>query len=317
MPAQRKKTRNQIIYIGNFEPFWSTENDVKKSFEKIGRKVFPVQENKMTDLTVKQIEIIQKDFDFILYTRTWCDAGKIYRQILDIAKIPTVSIHLDLYLGLERGNAIEKDSFFKSNYVFSADGGHQKEFEKRKINHCFLPPATLEDNCFLGNFNKALNYDVIFVGSYKNYHPEWPYRQKLVKFLIENYGNRFRAFDHSDSIWGQKKNDLYNSAKIIVGDSLYSPNYWSDRIPETLGRGGFLIHPRIEGLEKQFEYYKHFVPYFYGDWEGLKEIIDHYLNHPKERDKIRLGGQEWVKKFHTYTNRVKYIIDYLKKNGAI
>ena len=34
-----------IAYIGNFEPFWSTENHVKLSLEELGHKVIPLQEN--------------------------------------------------------------------------------------------------------------------------------------------------------------------------------------------------------------------------------------------------------------------------------
>jgi spore maturation protein CgeB len=83
---------------------------------------------------------------------------------------------------------------------------------------------------------------------------------------------------------------LYNSAKIVIGDSVYSPQYWSNRIYETLGRGGFLIHPNVPGIEKEYEPWKEFIPYDYNDFTSLKEKIDYFLTKPKEREKIQMAG---------------------------
>ena len=113
------------------------------------------------------------------------------------------------------------------------------------------------------------------------------------------------------AIRGKELNDVYNSAKVIIGDATYSSCYWSDRVPETLGRGGFMIHPFIDGIDNDFSLWKDFVPYNYGDMNGLKLLIDYYLEHPVEREKIRLHGMETVKAKHTYTHRVKFILKHL------
>lgn len=75
----------------------------------------------------------------------------------------------------------------------------------------------------------------------------------------------------------------------MIGDSCFagSPKgayYWSDRIPETLGRGGFLIHPYVDGLGRQFNLLEHDEPVTYdaghlavwdaGDWEALGDLIE-------------------------------------------
>jgi len=307
-------TKKRIIYIGNFSVPFSTENDIMKSFEGLGWEVYAIQENKMTPETIKEIKQIQGDFDFILYTRTWADWGKIWADIIKNAVIPTVSVHLDLYLGLSRGDNLKSDTFFWSDYVFSADGGeeHGKQFKKLGFNHHFLPPAILEDSCYLGEKKKEFSHDVIFVGSF-NYHAEWKHRRLLIKWLKNTYQDRFKLYPNEQTpiVRGKDLNDLYNSAKVVVGDSTYSPNYWSDRIPETLGRGGFLLHPFVDELDKQFEYYKDLIPYKHGDFTNLKQIIDYYIKHDKERDEIRLQGMASVKSHSTYRHRAEYIINFL------
>jgi len=304
--ARNKK----IIYIGNFRPDHSTENHIKLSFEALGWEVFTIQENNMTEATIEQICSIQKDYDFLLYTRTWARTGMLYRKLLAKIKIPTVSFHLDLYIGLLRGKKLNENSFFNSDFVFSADCGHQKEFKKMGINHIGISPGVLHESCYIGK--KKWDYDVIFVGS-ETYHTEWSYRPYLINWLRATYGDKFTMLPNKEfnCIRGNDLNDLYNSAKVIVGDSTYSPNYWSDRIPETLGRGGFLIHPYTEKMEDSFELFKDLVPYEYGDLKGLKMLIDYYLEHPKERDEIRMHGMETVKNNHTYIHKVRFILNKL------
>lgn len=317
--TQSSSPRHRIIYVGNFRPAFSTENDLKKSLEKIGCEVVAIQEDEavaLGDEGVQKILDASETADFVLYTRTWADAGKMWKEVMKKIKKPTVAVHLDLYISLDRGENLDNDPFFKCDYVFSADGGHDAEFKKFGINHIFMPPAILDESCHKGKQVEKFKYDVIFVGSY-NYHKEWDYRRLLINWLRETYGSRFCLFGTHDVIRGEELNNLYASAKVVMGDSTYSPNYWSDRIPETIGRGGFLIHHCPEGLEKQFTPYKHFLPYNVGDFKTLKEIIDYYIDHPEEREKIAQAGMEWVKKEHTYLNRAEQIVSYLENKKVI
>jgi spore maturation protein CgeB len=108
---------------------------------------------------------------------------------------------------------------------------------------------------------------------------------------------------------------LYASTKIVVGDTLCPnfsyPDYWSDRVYETLGRGGFIIHPYISGMEKEFTDKEHLVFYEYKNFKQLKELIDYYLEHDEEREKIRVSGHNLVKEKYTYKNRWEQILKEL------
>ena len=316
---QARKTRYKIAYVGNFKPVYSTENDLKKSLEKIGHEVVALQEDEMVAAGaegVRKILEASEIADFVLYTRTWADAGKMWKDVMKEIKKPTVAVHLDLYISLDRGENLNNDPFFQCDYVFSADGGHDKEFKEFGINHIFMPPAIFDESCHKGKVLEKFKRDVIFVGSY-NYHKEWDYRRLLINWLRETYGNRFQLFGTHEVVRGEALNDLYASAKVIMGDSTFSPNYWSDRIPETIGRGGFLIHHCPEGLEKQFTPYEHFLPYQVADFSNLKQIIDYYITHDDERQAIADAGMEHVKQNHTYLNRARQIISYLQDKKAI
>jgi len=292
----------KVVYIGNFIPKHSTETYIARTFEDIGWEVIRCQEDM---LNIKTAIEESKDADFLLWTRTWLEKQNEVKQILDKINIPTVTLHLDLYFGLDREPHLDKELFWKTDYVFTADGGHQKEFKAKGINHYFLSPGVYKPECYEGKHKSKYAYDVCFLGSY-DYHKEYTYRQKLIKWLDENFN--FHLFTHSDRIWGNEKNDLFASAKIIMGDSCYSPNYFSDRIPETLGRGGFLIHPDVPGLNEEYPYYKTFIPYTHNDWSNLKKIIDYYLVADDERNKIRKTGMDHVIENHTWINKINNIL---------
>ncbi len=172
------------------------------------------------------------------------------------------------------------------------------------MNHHTLRQGIYAPEAHLGKPYNT-NVEIAFVGCD---NPWWPERKMLMKHLKYKYKSIFQWYGRGVPLRGEDLNDMFASVKIIVGDSVYSPNYWSNRVYETLGRGGFLLHPRVPGLEKEFEYYKHLVPYDINDYDQIDGIIDHYLKADKEREEIQLAGHEHCKKLYTYKHRCKQLI---------
>ena len=220
-------------------------------------------------------------------------------------------------MGGLRETQISQNPIFKADIVFSTDGGHQKEFEAAGVNHVLLRQGIYEPEAVLGTPNPDIKAEIVFIGAI--YEHIWPYRKTLVKWLQRTYKERFAHYGQRGEIRHQGLADLIASVKIVVGDSVHCPYYWSNRIMEVIGRGGFFIHPRVEGLNKEFPYYKTFIPYDIGNFGQLKEIIDYYSDdkHKLERDKIRLAGFEHCKKYHTYMIRVKEMMRILKERKII
>lgn len=312
----------KLLYVGNFSQAHCTEVHLAKSFQLAGHVVDRVQEDTMH----QEPDLLDRCLaaDFVLFTRTWNHpAIAPLWQLLHSAGKLTVSFHLDLYVGIAREHEIFDTPFWHSDLIFSADGGNQEFFERHGIKHIWSPPAVYGPEC---NYEvtpdpQRFPHEVAFVGSPGpplSYHPEWPYRTELLRKLKGRYGE---AFGHrgvaGDSIRGHDLNVLYNTVPVIVGDS-FSPgfthkNYWSDRVPETIGRGGFLIHPDITGLGKQYVDGKHLMLYKYGDWDHLFHIIDAMLSAPENRNEVRRTGQAHVLANHTYVNRVEAMIKRIKQ----
>lgn len=310
-----------ILFLGNFEVSYSSESHYKKTFEKLGHAVHSMQEGKVTGLDLLHaLHAVPFDMFFWVHTHGWNTEG--IQDVLDECRkqrIPSVAYHLDLYLGIQREKNLYRDPYFTVDHFFTVDKlmadflNNNTPVGPSFARGHFLPAGVLEDECFIGTPDREkYPHDIIFTGS-KNYHPEWPYRTRLIDWLQETYGERFGHYGSGGlpNVRGHELNNLYASAKIVVGDTLCKdfiyPYYSSDRLFEVTGRGGFLIYPRIEGLSDFYSIFQ--VPiYEYGDFVHLKDKIDHYLISDAERNAIRISAFQKAKREHTYTDRLRTLI---------
>ena len=221
-----------IAVCGNHRAVYCTESELVWTLKQMGHNVLAFQENAaMTDAMLTLC--LAKNVQLFLYVHThgWTTPGQMsLEQLFDSLRkrgIKTASFHLDRHWGLMAGDQREakigRHAFWKTDKVFTADGGHQREFTARGVCHEWLPPAVAERHCWKGMLRPELAYDVIFVGS-RRYHPEYKFRTTLIDWLSAVYKERFHRFngDAGGVVREAKLNDLYASAKVVVGDSCFA-----------------------------------------------------------------------------------------------
>jgi len=305
-----------IVFLGNFEVSYSSENHHAKSLESLGHTVCKLQERTIKDSFVLE-QAMNSDLFIWVHTHGWVTPGRLgmgfVLEELKKANIPTMTYHLDLWFGLERQKDLEEDDFYKTiGHFFATDKLMTDWFNKNtNVKGHFLPAGVYDKECYIHeDYNKdEFEYDVIFVGS-KRYHHEHKYRAELIDFLRRIYGKRFLHVGgdgDTGTVRGNDLNRIYAKSKVAIGDSLNIdfnyPYYTSDRLFESTGRGGFTIYPRIKGLEEYFIDGEEIVFYEHGNLEDLKSKIDQYLDDNSTRELIRLNGHERTKQEHTYIHR--------------
>jgi len=303
---------SKICYIGNFNGVeYSTENDVRKAFEHLGHEVVQIQENQYRQL---KPQMLRYDYDLLLITGTWDDAIPL-NEWLDIMHecaargIPTATLHLDTFWGKSRGGRKWwLAPMFHTAYIFTADGDYQDEWKAYGKKHIWLPPAVRHDAAHFGKFREEYACDVAFVGSNGvGYHEDvWSYRRELVdnlRAMCQRNGWSFKnpGGDDPKISRGEDMNDFYRSAKVTVGDSLClkkeASHYWSDRVPEATGRGGFLIMPQIDAIQETW--YENSVPtYKWGDFSDLEKVIIENMD-DRMNNETRKLAQSITTKNHT------------------
>ncbi len=319
--ANAPKIDSPLGYCPNW--FW-----IRRAFFEIGCDVHVIDESAhgVADVLLATNE---STYDFIL-----CEEGRLqndhvndfksgktiikglWQQVLDHAGIPVIPWLTNIFFGIMRRELeIDYNPIFKSQIVFSTDGGHQEQFKAKGINHVCLRQGIDHKEAYIGKPTYPTKAKIVFVGSV--YEEIWPYRRQLINYLTDTYKDDFLHVGKRGEVRHDLLNNLFATVPIVIGDSVYSPHYWSNRIYETIGRGGFIIHPMIPGLDKEFTPYKHFVPYTMGDFKGLKEKIDYFLANKEEREKIRMDGFNYCKENYTYMHRVKEFLRILEEQKII
>lgn len=306
----------RILMLGNQRADYCSEVHYRKTFESMGHTIIFLQESEATGVDI--IRNYNVDAFFWIHTHGWNTTG--IDGALSFLKgkgVPTFGYHLDLYMGLKREPQLHEyvtklDHFFTVDKLM-ADWLNGNTGTKGH----YLPPGVFGPECYIAQPDRVkYPHDIVFTGS-GNYHSEYPYRNKLINWLKETYGERFAHYGSGGlpGLRGHELNVMYASAKICIGDTLCKdfkyPYYFSDRLTETPGRGGFMIFPYIRGLEMMYSLGKEIISYPYEDFEWLKSTIDYYLIHDKEREVIRMAGHRRAKESHTYTNRMEFILETL------
>lgn len=306
----------RISYLGNFEPPHSTENHVARSLEALGHEVTRLQEGEVPALEVCERS---RGHDLFLWTMTQGLAEKSGTReqralmLADVGRhMTTVGFHLDRWWGLEREHLVREEPFFRVDRLFTADGGHDERWRELGIRHSWLPPAVYHAEA-IDVEPSHRDLDVVFVGAWRDYGHAgwWPYRHELLVRLRARYGRRFTCWPKNEAVRGLELNALLSSAKVVIGDSCLvgaPARYWSDRVPETMGRGGFLVHPEVEGLR---EAHPHLPTWQLGNWEQLFALVDYHLAFPDEREELRREQARHTRELHTYRERLKTLLERL------
>jgi hypothetical protein len=287
-----------LAIIGKFNKIHDEEY-IAKSFEMLGHNVLRLDERLLTEQIVGLIEDFQPDL--VIWTKLMVTEPVKLRQLLK--KYKTVCWVFDLYWNYPREYRLTTHPAFTADYIFTTDGGNDHRFKSVGLTHKCVRQGIYAPECFISTGEPKDT--IIFVGSNNTFNSE---RQKCLKFIKDTYGSKFKWYgkEDTDEVRGIELNELYANNKIVVGDSVYSPNYWSNRVVETLGRGGFLIHREVEGIKEE---YPDLVTY-----SGLRDLsnkIDYYLTHEEERLDIIKKNFDLVKSRYTMDKKCEELLNHV------
>lgn len=287
----------RISYIGKFYRLYDEEY-IARSLEMLGHTVQRLPEKLLTHQFKGLIEEFKPDL--VIMAKLFVTEPEKLIAWLKEQKIPNISWTFDLYWDYAREDRIHKTWGFKADKVFTTDGGHDEQWKSVGIDHQTVRQGIFRPECFLEPLDNP--HGIVFVGSV---NPLFPERQDMLAAIKKEFTD-FMWYGEKDTheMRGLELNKLYSKTKVVVGDSVYSPYYWSNRVVETLGRGGFLIHQEVPGLKEE---YPNLVTYKKGDLEDLKTKIKYYLDPKNEQERVNIIAMNWSKVHSDYTMDQKCI----------
>lgn len=295
--------------MGNFRNQWSAEQDWKRAFEHHGWKVVPYQGDSMSP---RQVIGAAKYCDVLMWVTMNRPGWKEGLAQEASRWTHTVGWRPDRYWGRDIGR-FWRDPLFGCDIVVTTDG-YPHDWASIGVNHYFIEQAVSEQwRVYQGQRRSGLSADVAFVGRVHNYAEDnWrQYRLELTDWLRalcrrelwtwRNFGGEHKFVERS-----YRMNNLYKSCRVTVGDSMLyqgvDDRYWSNRVPEALGRGGILIFPQVDYLAEITDGMLPMWPL--GDFDQLEREVLELFHNDKRQEQLRRWGRQWAKN-HTYEVRVK------------
>ncbi len=193
--------------------------------------------------------------------------------------------------------------------VFCAMKNGVASIAKRGIKAFWVPFGCDPD--VIRPLNTEKKYDIGFVGTDGK-----GYRPKLLGWLRKRYPNSFIGKIGCDKI-----SDIYSASKIGLNYAVKQrgrKNGLNMRFFEVLGTKTFLLTNRLSDCDVRelgLEDKKHLVSYR-NRWQ-LFRLIDYYLKHDEERERIAQAGYEFVLANHTYDHRVGQMLKLISENLGI
>lgn len=294
----------KVLYIAKFDEFYKTGNYVADAFNRQSVQVIKVS----PEIVFEKIKTIvdNEQPDFVL-------CGKAMRVNQLIPWLKSRSIHSVFWLydmawgsspvASANLNHILEMNLHESDLFFSTDGGHDEEWATVGVDHLILRQGIhLPDHVWVQKIK--INFDILFTG-----YLYFDRRTKMINFLQQKYGKQFRHI--ASGLRGRKLSEVIQATKIVIVDSYPSHKYWSNRVYETAGRGGFVLHSATDGLVDEFVNNRDIIIFQHDNqFEHLETTIDRYLEDEQDRERIRING---FNKCPTYDDRVKVMISYIKQ----
>jgi len=212
------------------------------------------------------------------------------------------------------------------DHIFAFDNYYVDEIKKRGVSHVsYLPLATDEDlyknTPPTEDEKKMYGYEIAFVGM--------PFDNRIEIFnelkdfnagvfgdFWDMHRDRLKGDYFKGPAAGDKVLKIYSASKIVMNinhpHSVYGVNTRTFDIPSC---GAFEIMDYKQGIEDLFDVGNEIVCYH--DVRELKSLVKYYLDHPDRRNEIAEKGCLKARKQHTWTQRVKKVINVLRGENII
>jgi spore maturation protein CgeB/Tfp pilus assembly protein PilF len=235
--------------------------------------------------------LIPESFKPDLYL--WLDSGFAVLPA-DLAELPGIKVayFIDTHMHLE--TRIEMARGF--DYVFIAQEKQIEDFHRAGMQKvAWLPLACSPELHDLAERERTI--DVAYIGSLSKHTDER--RFDLMRRVAERYPNNAIGMR-----WPDQMAETYAQTKIVVNAAVKDDV--NMRVFEAMASGALLITDDVSGLQDLFVDGQHLVVYHNDD--NLFDLVDYFLEHDEERERIAAAGRALVYDRHTYDRRASQLV---------
>lgn len=189
-----------------------------------------------------------------------------------------------------------------SDFGFLTDGDWVAADRTGKLH--WLPQGADERIVSRADPSSAGSTDLLFTGLSRGGGAG---REAFVAEMAVRYGAGFRHVP--GGVYRERLRASVADSRIVVcPDTPVSDRYWSNRVWNACGFGGFVLHPRATELEACYADGREVV--YYGDREELHDLIARWTDDARAAERRAIGDAalERTRRQHLYRHRVEELI---------
>jgi len=166
-------------------------------------------------------------------------------------------------------------------------------------------------------YQQLKHYQLLFVGNSRKIFRKILFDLLPTQYHLSVFGSKWEgiideAYIKGEYISNDVLGDEYARCEILLNDhwdDMREKGFISNRIFDAFLSSAFIISDAIEGIEDVFED----ALITYKDKEDLNQLINYYLHNEDKRIEKINQGKAIVLKYHTFQERAKEILAYIKQ----
>lgn len=262
-------------------------------------------------------ELEKKNCDVILQILPDWDSDKdsdcdVVLVLRGLSKYNPKKHHFNIMWNISHPDKVEIEEYNQYDHVFIASTTWAKQ-----INELTDVPVEAMLQCtdtelFYPEFSEEYQHEILFVGNSRKVF------RKIIKDLMPTkkdlsiYGTNWKKlvpkkYIKGEHIPNQELRKAYSSCEVLLNDhwdDMRDKGFISNRLFDGFAVGAFIISDKIRGGSDVFG--ESLITY--ENPEDLKNLIDYYLTHKKERKALSEKGREIVIKNHNFQKRAENIL---------
>lgn len=299
-PARRKK----ICAIGQFMLLRYNQlgfdwDSWPRAFEKLGMEYFLIEGMRNVDEKSIEDAIIFFKPDYLLVILK--DNMPLIKAMKPKLKSMGTKI---IYWFCDPEHPQKEDLSDVIDTMFLSNRGQIEEYKKTyNLERVFYMPQGY-DPYIQHRLNLPEIYDVGFSGAISG-EPLHRSRKELINAMSVRYGVKIKNNVRNNIA------EFYSQSKTVFGVSDFDYElYTSNRFFVALGCGACYVAKKFKGMELLAENKKHLV--WFETKDELFDILDYYLRHDSEREKIRAAASRLALEKHTDESRIRNVMDIME-----
>jgi len=285
--------------IGRYNQLGFGWDEIPRAMEKLGLDYLLIEGMRNLDIKAVHRAILSYKPDYILLILK--ETVPLLFDILpDLKKIGTKII----YWFCDPEHPVKQDLGDMIDVMFLSNRGQLHEYkEAYNIKRIYyMPQGASPYIMYRRNIPEIC--DVGFTGALSKARLHNTRRE-----IFEELGKRFTI-----SIKNNVRNNVaefYSQSKVVLGGSDFDCElYTSNRFFVALGCGACYVTKKFRGIELLTKNKKHLL--WFENKDELFDILNYYLFHDTERNKIREAGYRLAMEKHTYEHRLRNILDIVE-----